>query len=39
MALVATDGGFDRGLASMPVAWEVVRRTDTATLYKKVQFK
>ena len=39
LALVETDGGFDRALASLPVAWEVVRRTNTATLYKKVQFK
>lgn len=39
LALVETDGGFDRALASMPIAWERVRRTDTATLYKKTQIK
>jgi hypothetical protein len=34
LALVETDGGFDVGLSRIP-AWEVVRRTETATLYRK----
>jgi hypothetical protein len=33
-ALVATSGGFDIALEKIP-AWEIVRRTDTATLYRK----
>ena len=35
LALVETGGGFDVALAVMPQAWEVVRRTETATLYQK----
>lgn len=34
LALVETGGGFDLALARIP-AWEVVRRTETATLYRK----
>ena len=37
LALVETGGGFDQALASMPTAWEMVRGTGTATLYKKVK--
>jgi hypothetical protein len=35
LALVKTGGGFDGALAELKQAWEVVRVTDTATLYKK----
>lgn len=35
LALVETGGGFDLALAELPQAWEVVRQTDTATLYRK----
>ena len=34
VALVEPGGGFDVALSKIP-AWEVVRRTDTATLYRK----
>jgi hypothetical protein len=34
-ALVETGGGFDLALARLPRAWEEVRRTPTATLYRK----
>jgi hypothetical protein len=34
LALVQTGGGFDVGLSEIP-AWTVVRRTETATLYRK----
>ena len=34
-ALVESGGGFDLALAELPQAWEVVRRTDTATFYQK----
>ena len=35
LAVVETGGGFDVALAELPQAWEVVRRTETATLYRK----
>jgi hypothetical protein len=35
LALVETGSGFDLALAELPRAWEVVRRTETATLYRK----
>lgn len=35
LALVETGGGFDVALAELPQAWEVVRQTETATLYHK----
>lgn len=35
LALVETGGGFDLALNELPQAWEVVRQTDTATLYRK----
>ena len=34
-ALVETGGGFDRYFDRMPDAWEIVRRTGTATFYRK----
>jgi hypothetical protein len=34
LALVETGGGFDQALGRIP-EWEVVRRTDTASLYRK----
>lgn len=36
LALVETKGGFNEALAELPNAWEVVKQTETATLYKKV---
>lgn len=35
MALVETDGPFDRALYELEMAWEEVKRTPTATLYRK----
>lgn len=35
LALVESGGGFDIALFEMPQAWEEVRRTETATLYRK----
>jgi hypothetical protein len=35
LALVQTGGGFDLALRDLSQAWEVVRETPTATLYKK----
>jgi hypothetical protein len=35
LALVETGGGFDVALAELPQAWEVVKQTETATLYRK----
>ena len=35
LALVETGGGFDLALNDLPQAWEVVRQTETATLYRK----
>jgi hypothetical protein len=34
-ALVETGGGFDLALGELPQAWEELRRTETATLYRK----
>ncbi|HEX3148099.1 MAG TPA: hypothetical protein VHR66_08435 [Gemmataceae bacterium] len=34
-ALVETNKAFDEALSELPQAWEVVRQTDTATLYRK----
>jgi drug/metabolite transporter superfamily protein YnfA len=34
-ALVETGKAFDQALSELPQAWEVVRQTDTATLYRK----
>jgi hypothetical protein len=34
-ALVETGGGFDLALAELPQAWEAIRQTETATLYRK----
>ncbi len=34
-ALVESGGGFDMGLHALPNAWVELRRTDTATLYRK----
>lgn len=36
MALVATGGGFDEALSALPNAWQMVKQTNTATLYQKV---
>lgn len=35
LALVESGGPFDAALAQLPQAWEIVRTTDTATLYRK----
>jgi hypothetical protein len=35
LALVQTGGGFDKGLEQLQPLWTLVKRTDTATLYKK----
>jgi hypothetical protein len=35
LALVETGGGFDEALADLPQAWEVVKQTETTTLYRK----
>ncbi len=35
LALVESGGSFDEALAELPQAWEMVRRTETATLYRK----
>lgn len=35
LALVESGGGFDVALAQLTGAWEEVRRTETATLYRK----
>jgi hypothetical protein len=34
LALVETAGGFDEAFSSLP-GWQVIRRTPTATLYKR----
>jgi hypothetical protein len=35
LALVETEGGFDVGLSQIP-DWQLVRRTETASLYRKI---
>jgi hypothetical protein len=35
LALVATGGGFDKALDRLQPEWEMIRRTETATLYRK----
>lgn len=37
LALVETDGGFDRVFQMVPFAWELIKRTDTATLYRRIE--